>query len=303
MVDTPRLDVEMFRGSKKLGPGLSVLRALPAWASSSLLAALSIGDGVRRGRYRQARMWAAAQGASAVASRWIAVQMLANHGRFAAEEALLGVRSLEALGASVVLEGAEQLERITGGALLLGFHLGPPRTWLMLRALGRRVSMAARFENAVGDPRWAEMLKAGDIIPLPEADGAARLQALYRIRALLGRNTSIFMTADGPLGREAFRLPLPGMPLIVRAGWLSLRRQTRVPTFPVLAHEEAGRRVIVIFPPLPAPVDDPVADAEACRAALTPLVAEYVRRFPTQCRYLVFPRWAGEARREARTGR
>jgi lauroyl/myristoyl acyltransferase len=105
----------------------------------------------------------------------------------------------------------------------------------------------------------------------------------------------VYLMADGPFGREAFRIELPGRPLIVRSGWLALRRQTGVPALPVLTFREGGRRVIVVHPPLPAPDADRARDAAACRAALTPLVADYVRRFPAQCRYLVFPPWLAEA--------
>jgi len=59
----------------------------------------------------------------------------------------------------------------------------------------------------------------------------------------------------------------------------------------VLAHEEGGRRIVTIYPPLPAPTGDEVADKVACRAVLTAILGEYVRRYPSQCRYLAFPRW------------
>jgi hypothetical protein len=49
-------------------------------------------------------------------------------------------------------------------------------------------------------------------------------------------------------------------------------------------------RVIVIHPSLPVPAAD--AAAAACHAMLAPLIADYARRFPTQCRYLAFPPWS-----------
>jgi hypothetical protein len=101
----------------------------------------------------------------------------------------------------------------------------------------------------------------------------------------------VYVMADGPFGREAFRIDLQGGPLVVRVGWLALRRATGVPTLPVLTHREGNQRVIVIHPPLPDPDGDAVRDAAACRAALTPLVDAYVRRFPTQCRWVAIPRW------------
>jgi lauroyl/myristoyl acyltransferase len=64
-----------------------------------------------------------------------------------------------------------------------------------------------------------------------------------------------------------------------------------IPTLPVLTYREGRQRVIVIHPPLPDPVGDAVRDAAACRGALAPLIEAYVRRFPTQCRWVAIPRW------------
>ena len=86
-------------------------------------------------------------------------------------------------------------------------------------------------------------------------------------------------------------MPLPGGPLIARAGWLALRRLTRAATLPVFIHRAGRRRVIVIHPSLPGPASAADEDAAACHAAPAPLIAEYARRFPTQCRYLAFPPW------------
>jgi lauroyl/myristoyl acyltransferase len=102
----------------------------------------------------------------------------------------------------------------------------------------------------------------------------------------------VYLTADGPFGREAFQIDVPGRALLVRAGWLTLRRLTGVPVLPVFARYEGRQRVIEVHPPLPESIQDPVGDAESCREALTPLVREYVRKYPEQCRYLAFPPWA-----------
>ena len=65
-------------------------------------------------------------------------------------------------------------------------------------------------------------------------------------------------------------MDLPGGALIIRAGWLALRRLTRAPTLPVLAHRDGKRHVIVVHPALPPPDADPARDAEQCRTALAP---------------------------------
>jgi hypothetical protein len=163
--------------------------------------------------------------------------------------------------------------------------------WLAMRALGVRVRIAAQLDLVSSDPAWAAMFESGEAIPLP-ADPAGQLRALYRMRSLLAQNELLYLTADGPHGQEAFRLDIPGRALIVRKGWLALRRHVRVPTLPVLSHMEHRRRVIVVGPPLPPVQDDAAADAGACRDVLAQLVTDYVRRFPSQCRYLAFPPWS-----------
>jgi lauroyl/myristoyl acyltransferase len=290
-IEPDRIVAGMFQGPPRLGWVAGVVRRLPPPVAECVLASLAVGEGVVRGaRFRRASAWAAAQGASGWARRRLALALLANHGRFVAAEMMVGVGSLEDLRRDVVVEGAGHLHQ-TGGAILLGFHLGPPRTWLTLRALGHPVRFAGRLETANQDPQWNRALEAGDVVRLPAGRGSDRLESLYRIRNFLREGALVYLTADGPFGREAFRLDLPGGPLVVRVGWLALRRHTGAPTFPVLVRREGRRRVIVVHPPLPEPDADPARDAENCRTALLPLVEAYVRRFPSQCRYLALPRW------------
>jgi len=298
-IEPERIAAGMFQGPPRLGRATAVVRHLPARVATSVLAALAIGEGVVRGaRFRQASAWAAAQGASGWARRRLALALLANHGRFVAAEMMVGVASLEDLRRDVVVEGTEHLNPVGDGALLLGFHLGPPRTWLTLRALGYPVRFAGRLETARENPLWKRALEAGDVIRLPEGRAGDRLESLYRIRNYLRDGSLVYLTADGPFGREAFRLELRGGPLIVRVGWLALRRHTGAPTLPVFARREGRRRIIVVHPPLPEPDVDPARDAEICHTALRPLVEDYVRRFPSQCRYLALPRWSTPAASE-----
>ncbi|MGE3354934.1 MAG: hypothetical protein AB7O84_24615 [Planctomycetota bacterium] len=286
-----RLDADLFQGPPRLRPVISLLRRLPAPISAEALAAVAIVDGAARGRFTRARRWAAAQGATGFAGVRLALALLANHGRFVAEEALVGVESSADLAHGVVLQGEERLSGLTGGALLLGFHLGPPKTWLRLRALGYPVRFAGRLQSVAGDPRWDAAIASGAVIRLPEGDAGARLQGLMRMRQFLVGGSLIYVTADGPFGREAFSIDLPGGPLVVRQGWLALRRAAGVPTLPVLTWRTGATRVIAVQPPLPDVDPDPARDAERCRAALAPLVSGYVRQHPEQCRWVAMPRW------------
>lgn len=274
------------RAPRKLRALLPLLRRLPRPAIEWSFAAAAIVDGVlRNGRFGRAVQWADAQGRRGLARQRLALAVLANHGRYVAEEALTTDRGGD--GRRIVLEGAEHLARLEGaGALLLGFHLGPPNAWFALRALGYPVRIAGRFAAAPNASRWQEALSAGDAIPLSNGAPAARVESLYQLRGLLRDGALVYMTADGPFGREADRLALPGGAMIIRGGWLALRRATGVATLPMLTYRAGGRQTIAVHAPLPAPVDDDACDLAACRDALSPLLADYVERFPTQCRWL-----------------
>jgi lauroyl/myristoyl acyltransferase len=287
-----RIEPGMFQGPTRLRPLMPVLRRIPAPPARWMLAGLAIADGLcRRQRFRLASTWAAAQGRRG-AARWrLALAILANHGRFVADEAMLGVRELNELRLGTEIRGAEHLRAADPGAILLGFHLGPPRTPYILQAFGYPVRSAGRLEDARHEGQWAGAVEAETAIRLPAGAALERAHGLHRIRNLLRHGALVFLTADGPFGREAFRIDLPGGPLVVRIGWLALRRLTRAPTLPVLTYRDNNQRVIVVHPPLPTPDPDPARDAAACHAVLTPLLETYVRRFPAQCRYLAFPAW------------
>ena len=100
------------------------------------------------------------------------------------------------------------------------------------------------------------MLVTDGSVRLPAGAPRDRLAGLYQIRGMLRDGALVFLTADGQFGREAFRLELLGGPLIVRTGWLTLRRRMEVPTPPVLAHRNGTRHVIVVYPALPPPDAD-----------------------------------------------
>jgi lauroyl/myristoyl acyltransferase len=282
----------MFHTSHRLRGLVRLLRPFPRGLSREILAGAAVVDGlVRRGRFHRVRDWAAAQPGANRSSWRLALALLANHGRFCAEEAFLGVATLEAAVHDVVLEGAHHLPAATTGAILLGFHLGPPRVWVHLRTLGYPVRIGGGLVTSIWDPRWRDIVEAGGVVYFPDGAPQDRLRGLYQIRDLLQSGGLVYLTAEGPFGREAFRVDLPGGPMIVRAGWLALRHLTRAPTFPVLTHRDGKRQVIVIYPALPPPAGDRARDAAQCRAVLAPLVESYVRRFPEQCRYLALPPW------------
>ena len=88
-----RVVVGMFHSSPRLRRVEPLLRWCPRWLGEAALAGLAVVDGVRRGRFRQARAWAAAQPGAASPPWRVALALLANHGRFCAEEALVGVRT------------------------------------------------------------------------------------------------------------------------------------------------------------------------------------------------------------------
>jgi lauroyl/myristoyl acyltransferase len=292
-VDEPDLiSTDLSHGPARLAPWMSALRTLPYRLASNLLATAAVAEGVRNGRFSQARSWARDRGLGRGAQWRLAVAVLANHGRFVGEEAVLGASSLDDLARNVTVLGAERLANLKGnGALLLGFHLGPPKTWLVLRALGLPVRFAGRLEAAARDERWARALDAGEAIRLPDGDAKARTVGLYMIRDALRSGALVYITGDGPFGAEAFRIDFDGGPVVIRSGWLAVRRAAGVPTFPVLTWREHGRRMIEIHPALPKPDPDPSGDVRLCRAALAPLLSDYVRRFPDQCRWVVMPRW------------
>ena len=123
-------------------------------------------------------------------------------------------------------------------------------------------------------------------MPLSGASPQVRAGGLHRALQLLRRGDTVFIMADEPVGAEAFRIPLPGGPLVVRSGWLALRRCSGTATFPVLSHLDGRHHRVTIHPALPPPEPEPDADVVRCWEKLTPLIEGYVRRFPEQCRSL-----------------
>lgn len=280
-----------------LGHWLSrVLHRLPWPVGEDLLALVGAVQGiVRPRRLQQALQWASAQPAGA-RGRWrLALGLLAYHGRFFAQETLVGVRHLEALRHRVTLVGethlAQALER--GGVLILGFHVGPPGSARLLRLMGYPVARPEEVAALDGGPPaeiGADGPAPGAAPPIDEESPGGRALVLAQSRRYLAAGGLVYITADGPAGAEAFRLAVPGPPIVVRSGWLALRRHTGIATLPLLAHQHGRRRVLTVYPALPPPARDPGDDRRICRDILSPLLGEYLERFPEQCRSTLWSR-------------
>jgi lauroyl/myristoyl acyltransferase len=267
------------------------LDPLPWPTGENLLAGLGVLDGLARpSRLRQALDWASAQPRGRHGRWGLTLRLLANHGRFIAQEHLVGVRDPTTLRERVRVTGEEHLAAAGQRAtILLGFHVGPPRSSLVLRLLGYPVTsmhdLVYRPPERPKGNRWAGWRAT---LPMERQESAYRVVTLRQARRHLVNQGWLYIAADGPPGAEAYRISLPGGPVIIREGWLALRRLTGAMTLPVLAHLEGRHRMITIHPPLPPVSSDSRADAKACRLVLTDLLCGYLHQFPEQCRATVW---------------
>jgi lauroyl/myristoyl acyltransferase len=203
---------------------------------------------------------------------------------------LIGVRGPQELAGRTVVSGRDHLTDASGrGTILLGFHLGPPNTDVALRALGHPAAFlgTARRSRAWASREWRAFIDPRDTLSPPEEPARFWVGHLHRARRLLLEGRSLYIMADSPYGRELFRIARPGCGLVVRAGWLSLWRQTGARVVPVTARLDGRVQVITIHPPLPAMDADPYAHLAACRAILTRVVERHVARWPGQCPMLI----------------
>jgi lauroyl/myristoyl acyltransferase len=188
----------------------------------------------------------------------------------------------------VAARGEEHLAAAGPGVILLGAHLGPPQSYLALRALGHRLTWVG---SRGASPAWRAPIRDryqrghGDLL-FPGVERAWE-RRLYRARDVLLDGGNVFISADGS-GARAFSVRLPGGEASIGSGWLLLRRATKAPVLPVLSHMEGRLQVVTIHPPLPAAVADAALDRAICRDALAAVLGAYVRRFPEQCYSLVF---------------
>ena len=253
------------------------------WGEDILAAFYGATSAVRPRRIGTALAWAAAHRAR---GRWpLALALCAFRGRWVARCAITGLRDPGVLRAHVAVRGAEHLDAAPGGAILLGFHLGPPLTVYALRLAGHRVGWLGgeHISRRWLSPAWTPLRDRRLDLVLAPTEAARGVAPLYTARNLLLDGISVLMMGDGHAGREAFTLPIPGGRLFVNRVWLSLRRQTGARVLPVLTHLEGRMQVVTVHPPLPEG-----ADLAACRSILGALVENYVARFPEQCPRLAF---------------
>jgi lauroyl/myristoyl acyltransferase len=270
---------------------LRALHLLPsAWAEESLAFGALAQGVLRPSRLRRAYRWALRR-PGVRRPRRLALALLAERGRFLAAATQVGVRGSEDLHRRIVVEGREHLEAAgrRGGALLVGLHLGSAATALALKIAGYPVVFTGRGRG----PLWPRA-PARFIVPAAEdliqwTDLASRVKALRRIERRLLAGDMVYMAADGD-GQDAFPLALPGGDLTVRAGWLAVRRRTKIAALPVLGRSERRRVHVRVYPPFPEIGPDPSDDAAACRAHLQPIVEDFVRRWPEQCFMLALGR-------------
>jgi lauroyl/myristoyl acyltransferase len=260
------------------------------WGEETLARLLWIVALVRPARRRPAFAWAAAL--TGRRSRRLALAACAFRGRWVARSLLIGVRGPRDFARRVVVHGANHLADASGrGTILLGFHLGPPNTDVALRVLGHPAAFlgTARRSRAWASPAWRALIDPRDTLSPPEEPTRFWVGYLHRARRLLLEGRNLYIMADSWVGRELFRIALPGCELIVRAGWLSLWRQTGARVVPVTARLDGRVQIITIHPPLPAAGREPDAHLGASRAILTRIVEDYVARWPAQCPALIFP--------------
>ena len=267
-------------------------RRLPPPVLETAFAGVGLLQGVLRpSRGRRAYRWASGLEPPGLRRWQLAAAVLANRGRVIAISGLPALVPPETFRRHVTIEGTEHLAAAAqrGGTILLGLHVLPGVATLALAAHGYRLvptGMAGAFKGwTLAEASWAPLLDEWrrGILWRDERSAAG---GLAHLRGLLLRGATVHLTADGPFGREAFRISLPAGALVVRSGWWTLRRLTRATTLPILARRDGRRLVVAVHAPLPEPTDDPGDDVRACRAALVPLVAELVRRAPAQCEAL-----------------
>jgi lauroyl/myristoyl acyltransferase len=269
---------------------MRALDPLPWPWGEDILAKLFVAKAfIRPSRLRKALAWAGHY-PLAGRSRWqLALSCCAHHGRFVARQALLGIRTPDDLRRHVILKGEAHLTAVSTGAILLGFHMGPPGVAVALRAAGHRVTWMGgrRAFRTRWNEAWQPFRQASDTLTLSRRS-ASPGAVLYRARRLLLDGGTLYVAAERGSGREAFQVALPGASARIRSGWLVLRRQCAVPVLPVLTHLEGRTQVITICPPLPPPEPDQARDLEVCRVRLAALLEDYVRRFPEQCYAMTF---------------
>jgi lauroyl/myristoyl acyltransferase len=235
---------------------------------------------VKSNELRRALAWASAFAVGA--RRWhLALSALAMRGRFVARGALVGMRSIDDILRQYTVVGQEHVRAVSGATILLGFHVGPPYSYVALRATGRAVTLLGLkgIPDQWSQGTWDHSATDNQDLLITN-DGFSRATMLHRAQQVLRKGGTVYVTADtvkGVEGREAFRLPIHGRDVVVKSGWLALHRTTGAAVLPVLAHLHSRGVDVTIHPPLP------MSDPDARRDALERLLVDYAGRFPEQC--------------------
>jgi lauroyl/myristoyl acyltransferase len=251
---------------------------------------------LRRDRRTRALAWARRQPGQAP---WrLAHALCAFLGRWAVRSKLLGLRGPDDFRRRLAVEGEERLGVGAGrpGVILLAFHIGPPNADIGLKIFGHRVSSVVwgrRDQPGWWGSPWRSVFASNpDLVASGNPD--RWLSVLYRARRILLDGGIVYVMADGA-GRELVSIPLPGGPVIIRAGWFNLQRHTRARVLPILTHTDGRRQVIAIHPELSMTEADLADGRPRWQAELGALLADYVRRFPEQCFGLAFRPWGRAA--------
>ncbi len=271
---------------------VQALRRLPFWLSERLLIGLTLPYALLApARLRRVYRWALAVGAGSRRPGAVVVGVYVHWARAWAACPRLALLSPEGLRRRLDVEGLEHLERAraAGGVVLLGFHVGMASVNLVLPLLGYELTALGQEDPiAWPDPptAWKPFLDRSRMLVWRPGRPATRAAALLGLLRAVARGEIAAIMGDAGESRALFDVRLPGRPLAVRAGWFALRRLTGAPVLPVVGHRAGARWRLTIHPPLPAPDPDEPRDREACRAALTALLARFVAEHPDQCSYL-----------------
>lgn len=218
----------------------------------------------------------------------LAATLFVYQGRFRARHALIGLRTPGALAARVRIDGREHLR--PGGAILLGFLVGPPAVGEALCASGIEVMSVAgpRYSPAWEREDWKAVRALTELSPLTQ-DASGLGGTLYRMRRRLADGQRVYIAADGVKGRVAFTLQVhDSRVLYIKSGWLTLVSHTGVPVIPVTSHDEGATQVVTLHPPLPAADTRSVEGLAQYQAQLQAMLDAYAAAHPAQCSGLVY---------------
>jgi hypothetical protein len=272
-----------------LPPLLRTARQLPSGVGVGLVVAAAIGQALLDPRrLSRAIRWVSAHRVGVRARAAAFVGLLVNRGRSLAWATGIGETDRGASREAVTIEGRARLDEAAarGGVLVVTFHLGPGSTARALRECGYSVVVGGagyRFVAPNASIAWETLPPA---IRVPWRDTDSRATGLYELARALRRGSVVVLPADAlDGGRVEFSLALCGRVLDVHSGWFTLRRLTNAPTFLVLhAWRKRNRgRVVMVHPPLPAPVADVERDRAACHAYLFDALRHFVVAHPEQC--------------------